>query len=300
MRWCAAATALAAAMLSCSAAAAGLLGHCAPPPAQSAAQHDRALRFAAFVKAELAASGHALAIVARSGLDLARLGQRYSHAGFALRDNASAPWSVRQLYFDCDEGRARIFDQGLPGFVLGLADAEHGHVSALLLPTDATAALARAVLDDRRALALLAPRYSANAYAFGLRYQNCNQWVAEMLAAAWSGPAEAGLSRADAQAWLRERGYAATQFDLRWQPWLWLALVLPWLHVDDHPQADIDAGTLQVSLPAAIEAFVQTSVPGAQRLEFCRAGTRVVMRRNGPPLADDCAPADGDKVASIE
>lgn len=302
-RWRAAAGALTAALATlpaCGAAHAALLGHCAAPPAQSAAQHDRVLRFAAVVKAELEASGQALAIVARSGLDLARLGQRYSHAGFALRASVSAPWSVRQLYFDCDERRPRLFDQGLPGFVLGLDDVAHGHVSALLLPAEAAVALERTVLDDRRALALLAPTYSANAYAFGLQYQNCNQWVAEMLASAWSNQPEAGRSRAEAQAWLRAQGYRPTPFDVAAQPWLWFGLALPWLHADDHPPADVQAGTLQVSMPASIETFVVSTVPGAQRLEFCRAGTQVVMRRNGAPLADDCTPADGDTVVSID
>jgi len=290
----------AAVLSACSMAQAGLLRHCAPPPAQSAAQHDRLLRFAAVVKAELEKSGQPLAIVARSGLDLASVGQRYSHAGLALRASAQAPWSVRQLYYDCDELRPRLFDQGLPGFVLGLDGGERGHVAALLLPAEAAAALERAALDDRRALALLAPAYSANAYAFGLQYQNCNQWVAEMLAAAWSGERDAGRSRAQAQDWLREQGYRPTRFDIALQPWLWFGLVTPWLHADDHPRADIDQGVLNVSMPDSIEAFVFATVPGATRLEFCRTGTQVVVRRGGAPLAADCAVADGDTVLTID
>lgn len=278
---------------------AGLLRHCEPPPPASAAQQDRQLRFAELIKAELERSGQPLAIVARSGTDLARIGQRYSHAGFALRASAQAPWSVRQLYYDCDERRPRIFDQGLPGFVLGMDDADRSQVSALLLPAEAAMALERAALDDRRALQLLSPVYSANAYAYGLRYQNCNQWVVEMLAAAWSGERDAGRSRADAQAWLRDRGYQPTRIDVAAQPWLWFALALPWLHADDHPQADVEQGVLEVSMPASIERFVLSAAKGTRRLEFCRVGTRVVVRHDGEPLAADCTPADGDKVVSI-
>lgn len=292
--------ALVALMLSGGEAQAALFGHCAPPPAQTAAQHDRALRFAAVVKAELQASGHAVAIVARSGLDLARIDQRYSHAGIALRDNAAAPWAVRQLYFDCDEGRPRLFDEGLSGFVLGLADAERGHVTALLLPGEAAVSLQRTVLDDRRALALLAPTYSANAHAFAAVYQNCNQWVAEMLAAAWSGETEPVRTRADAQRWLHAHGYVPTRIDLTTQPWLWAALVLPWLHADDHPRADVDAGVLWISLPEAIERFVRRAQPASTHLEFCRAATRIVVRRDGPPLDEACTPAEGDTVVAID
>jgi hypothetical protein len=207
---------------------------------------------------------------------------------------------VRQLYYDCEERRPRIFDQGLPGFVLGMDDPDRSQVSALLLPADAAAALERAALDDRRALQLLAPVYSANAYAYGLRYQNCNQWVVEMLAAAWSGERDAGRSRADAQAWLREQGYRPTRIDIATQPWLWFALALPWLHADDHPQADVEQGALEVSMPASIEGFVLAAVPGVRRLEFCRVGTRVVVRRDGAPLAADCGSVDGDTVIAID
>lgn len=281
-------------------AEAGLVRHCEPPPSASAAQHDHQLRFAELIRGELERSGQALAIVARSGMDLARIGQRYSHAGFALRASAQSPWSVRQLYYDCDERRPRIFDQGLPGFVLGMDDADRSQVSALLLPADAAAALERAALDDRRALQLLSPVYSANAYAYGLRYQNCNQWVVEMLAAAWSGESEAGRSREQAQAWLREQGYQPTRIDIATQPWLWFALALPWLHADDHPPADLEQGMLGVSMPASIERFVVAAVPGVRRLEFCRVGTRVVVRRDGAPLAADCGSADGDTVLAID
>jgi hypothetical protein len=296
-----AAAGLAAAALALGAGAqAGVLRHCEPPPPASAVQQDRQLRFAELIRAELERSGQPLAIVARSGMDLARIGQRYSHAGFALRASTQSPWSVRQLYYDCEERRPRIFDQGLPGFVLGMDDADRSQVSALLLPAEAAAALERAALDDRRALQLLSPVYSANAYAYGLRYQNCNQWVVEMLAAAWSGERDAGRSRADAQAWLREQGYRPTRIDIATQPWLWFALALPWLHADDHPQADVEQGVLEVSMPASIEGFVMAALPGVRRVEFCRVGTRVVVRRDGVPLDAGCSNISGDDVIAID
>jgi hypothetical protein len=55
-------------------------------------------------------------------------------------------------------------------------------------PRPRPAALQAAALDTPLALQLLGGSYSANAHAFSTRYQNCNQWVAELLAEAW-GPA---------------------------------------------------------------------------------------------------------------
>lgn len=142
------------------------LRYCDPPAEPSAVEQDRLLAFGALIKTELERSGQDLALVARSGLDLQRIGHRYSHAGLSLRASANTPWSVRQLYYACDEQRPRIFDQGMAGFVLGTSQPRLGYVSLVFLPAEPGAALAQAALDDPRALQLLGARYSANAYAY--------------------------------------------------------------------------------------------------------------------------------------
>ena len=261
---------------------------------------DRLIQVAAIVKAELEASGHQAAIVARSGLALQRLGQRYSHAGVSLRANPNAPWSVRQLYFACDEQRPRIFDQGLPGFVLGVHDADVGFVSVLLLPPDAETPLVNAALNDAVALQLLGGHYSANAHALSLRYQNCNQWLAELLAVAWGGLPGGTDARAQAQTWLAQQGYQATVLNVGWGPLLWLASLSPWLHLDDHPRTDLEQTRLRVSMPEGLERFARQQHPGTERVEFCHTLQHVVVRRGGMPLPDDCQPAEGDRVVPLQ
>jgi hypothetical protein len=270
----------------------------------TALEQDRALRFAGAVKAELERAGSGVALVSRAGLDLSRFGLLYSHAGIALRDNPAGPWAVRQLYYACDESRPRLFDQGMSGFVLGADTPGHGHVALLLLPEPDGALLARAALDKRLALALLANRYSANAYAFATRYQNCNQWVAEMLAEAW-GHADGKLdddgdARTRAQAWLRAQGYAAGPVKV---PSHWLMFAgqfVPLVHVDDHPVDDIYALALHTSVPAAIEDFVHHRAPGARRVELCHDGRRIVVHRGWEMLPADCAPLPADEVIDLD
>jgi len=289
-------------------AGASVLGHCVAPPPLSAAQQDRLLRFAGIVKAELEGSGQRLALVARSGLDLSRFDQRYSHAGISLQASEHAPWSVRQLYYACDEGRPKVFDEGLAGFVLGTDDPAMGFVSALLLPVAAAAPVERSAADNRVALELLGDRYSANAFAFSAKYQNCNQWVMELLARAWGTAADGEGTGEDsgegarprAQRWLQSRGYAPTVFDVGNPLWMALGSLMPWLTNDDHPPEDLAAARYRVSMPASIEAFVQARVPGATRLEFCHDGRRVVVRRGWVPIAEGCRPAAGDQVIALE
>jgi hypothetical protein len=287
---------------------AGLPVFCEKNREITAAEQDRALRFAGAVKTELERSGTDVAVVSRAGLDLSRFGLLYSHAGIALKDNPGGAWAVRQLYYACDQSRPRLFDQGMSGFVFGADTPGRGHVALLFLPAEDSARLARAALDKRLALALLADAYSANAYAFATRYQNCNQWVAEMLAGAWGDIAETdekagdpgNATRTRAQAWLRAQGYAAGPVKV---PSRWLMFAgqfVPLVHVDDHPVDDIYALALHTSVPDAIEDFLHRRLPDTRRVELCRDDKHIVVHRGWDRLGATCTPLPGDEVVDLE
>lgn len=282
------------------AAGAESLQYCDRPTTPGIEQQDRLLRIAAVVREVLAAAAAPAALISRSGQDLSRFGQRYSHAGVALAANPNTPWSVRQLYFDCDERVPRLFDQGLAGFVLGTADPALGYFSIVLLPGREARALEARALDNAAALRLLGARYSANAYPFADRYQNCNQWVAELLASAWDDAAEAAATRQGAQRWLQAQGFEASVFDLGSRWLMWLGALIPWVHADDHPAEDRDALRYRVSMPASIEVFVRRTVPGAERIEICHDRQRVVVRRGWEPIADGCVAREGDRVVALD
>ena len=270
------------------------LRYCDTPPVLDAGAQSRLLSLAALVRGVLAEAGDGAAIVSRSGLALERLGQRYSHAGVALPGGGGA-WTVRQLYYACDERVPRLYDQGLAGFVTGLADPARGRVSVLLLPEAAARPLAEAARDARGALRLLGARYSANAYPYATRYQNCNQWVAELLAAAWGDMPPEG--RTDAQRWLARQGFEGTVFEVG--ALMALTPFVPWVQRDDHPEDDLAAARFRVAMPASIEAFVQRLWPQALRVEVCLDGARAVVRRGRDPLDGECRPGPQDEVHAV-
>jgi hypothetical protein len=303
-----AAAALAVLCLGASAAAtAGMPVFCERGKQVGAAEQDRVLRFAGAVKQELERSGANVALISRAGLDLSRFGLLYSHAGVALKE-LDAAWTVRQLYYACDESRPRIFDQGVAGFALGADAPGQGHVSLVFLDDADGAQLEHAARDKRLALSLLAGSYSANAYAFGTRYQNCNQWVAEMLASAWgrvggkndSEHEDETAARERAQAWLRDQGYAAGPVKV---PSRWLMFAgqfVPLLHVNDHPVDDVYALALRVSVPASIEDFVHHRAPQARRVELCHDTRHIVVRRGWEPIGASCEARPGDEVIPLD
>ena len=280
---------------------ASVIRTCDQPERLSPAQKDTLLRFGGIVKNELEKSGQRVALISRSGLDLSRFAVRYSHAGVSLKASENTPWSVRQLYFACDEQRPRIFDQGMSGFVLGLNEPALGYVSIVFLPEPEATELERAALDNRQALQLLSPAYSANAYPFSLKYQNCNQWLMELLATTW-GRLEGSEQppRARAQGWLKDKGYTPSVMAVGSRPMMWLGAFVPWVHSDDHPDEDTDQSLYRVSMPASIEAFVQAQVPGATRLELCHTERQVVIRRGWEPIAEGCVAGAQDTVITLE
>ena len=266
----------------------------------TATEQDRLLRFAAVVREELAATEGSVALISRSGLDLARFGIRYSHAALAWRHDNDSGWSARQLYYACDEGRPRIFDQGTAGFVMGTDNPALGYISLVKLPAETTPPLRRALLDPARVQHLLAGRYSANAYAFDLKYQNCNQWVVELMAAAWGELADGADLRARAQDWLRAAPYAPAPVDVGAR-WLMLgSIFVPLVHMDDHPPEAIRSMRLEVSLPASLEAFARQRLPASERVEICHDGKRVVVHRGWEPVADGCMPGADDRVIALD
>jgi hypothetical protein len=282
---------------------------CDQPERLSPAQQDTLLRFGGIVKDELEKSGQRVALISRSGLDLSRFAARYSHAGVSLKASENTPWSVRQLYFACDEQRPRIFDQGMSGFVLGLNDAALGYVSIVYLPAPEAGELERAALDSRLALQLLSPTYSANAYPFSRKYQNCNQWLVELLATTWgrldglngvNGLGGLDEPRAQAQAWLKSQGYTPSVMVVGSRPMMWLGAFMPWVHSDDHPAEDTEQSLYRVSMPASIEAFVRAQVPGATRVELCHTERQVVIRRGWEPIAEGCVALAQDTVITLE
>lgn len=271
----------------------------------SARQQDRLLRFAAIVKRELEASGQAVALISRSGIDLQRFRVRYSHAGVSLQRSDNAPWSVRQLYYACDERRPRLYDQGMAGFLSSTDDPDLGYVSIVLLPRGAADALQHAARDKALDLSLLGAGYSANAYPFSARYQNCNQWVIELLATALGAldgdrKAEDGTLRERAQAWLRAQGYDPRPVEVGSHLVMFAGQFVPWVHFDDHPEDDRYALQLRVSLPASIEAFVHRRLPEAERIELCHDERQVVIRRGWRSLGEGCRAEEGDAVIALE
>lgn len=260
-----------------------------------ASAQSRMLRLAALIRSTVEASGQEIAVISRSGIDLERLGITFTHSGVLLAQGAKLPWSVRQLYYACEQARPYLYDQGLAAFLFGADNPIGTRISVVMLPARASQPLMKTALEHQTIMALLANTYTANAYPFNTAYQNCNQWVIELMASAW-GQLQAGDDlRAHAQAWLQAQGYSPKPVVLDSYFIKFAATLSPMIKLDDHPETDRNGLQFRLSLPRGIEAFVKAQWPASSRVEFCQQEDRVIVRSGWQTLDEQCSPGVQDQ-----
>jgi hypothetical protein len=157
------------------------------------------------LEAAHAKEGVQLVILARAGQDLSKYRLRYSHLGFAYRgrDAQGQPaWRVLHKLNVCGTAQASVYRQGLGEFFL---DDLWRYETAWVVPRpEVQTPLLALAADNRAALRLHHPPYSVASYAWGVKYQQSNQWALETVALALD---PAVSTRGQAQAWLRQSGY---------------------------------------------------------------------------------------------
>ncbi len=190
-------------------------------------------RTARALDAEHQRSGARVVLLARAGQDLSKYGVHYSHMGWAYRTPEGA-WRVAHKLNDCGTAVGSLYRQGLGEFFL---DDLWRHEAVWLVPAPEAQARLAAVLAGRvGTLAMHQPAYSMVGYAWGTRYQQSNQWALETLAMAMEPGAV--RTRAQAQAWLRARGYEPAVLRIGPLTRLGGRVTAANVAFDDHPSRD--------------------------------------------------------------
>jgi hypothetical protein len=201
---------------------------------------------------ELDASGAQVAIVARAGQNLSRYGVRYSHAGLAWRDHPAGRWVVVHLLNECGSARSALYNDGLGSFFL--TDLYQFSAEIIYPPAPVQQQLAQ-LLASRKPLQLHTSSYNMLAYAFSTRYQNSNQWLLELLAAA-SAPGQVE-TREDAQRWLRKAGFVPGRVHIDAATRLGARMFRANVAFDDHPFGQRMAGEIDTITVDAVERFLR-------------------------------------------
>ena len=249
-----------------------------PPPTTIAAMFDMAAVTADTLDA---LPGVDLAIAARGGQDLSKYGLRHSHLAFLVR-NDSGSWDVVHLLNRCKSDNSDLYREGLVNLVGESSITTDLRVG---IPTPEVRAALKTLLsgDARNARALHEPRYSMLAYPGSTDYQNSNQWILEVTAAAMAQAAgEPALAdRSSALAWLKQKSYTPTRMHIGIGKRLGARFFADNVAVTDHPASERISGNYSVVTVESVFDFLHRN--GALERELAVARQIPVPAMTGTP-----------------
>lgn len=243
----------------------GLPAHAGRPcaPHQPTAQGiERGMQLAQRTEQALDASGARVVLLGRAGQDLSKYGLRYSHLGWAYKSEAG-PWRVVHKLNECGTAVAAVYRQGLGEFFL---DGLWRHEAVWAVPVPEVQARLLPVLQaNAQATQLHVRPYSMVSYAWGEKYQQSNQWALETLAAAME-PASV-RQRAQAQAWLRFKGYEPSVLKIGPLTRLGGRVTAANVAFDDHPPEKRFSDRIEtVTVDSALVWLERAQLAGAPRV----------------------------------
>ena len=205
------------------------------------------------VSQALDASGARVVILARAGQDLSNYGLTYSHLGLAYKTDDGL-WRVVHKLNQCGSAVAAVYRQGLGEFFL---DGMWRYKAAFVIPSATVQTQLLPVLESSAlALQLHVAPYSVVSYAWGLKYQQSNQWAIETMASSLD---ENITNRAQAQARLRSDGYEPTALNLGPLTRLGGRMTAANIAFDDHPNPKRFADRIETVTVDSVFAWMARS-----------------------------------------
>lgn len=195
-------------------------------------------------------------IAARGGQDLSRYGLRHSHLAYLVRED-DGRWRALHLLNRCRTDSSQLYREGLGNFV-----GESGSHTDLRIGVPPPAL--QAALKTMLAPPAIQPRalhdanYNVVAYPFATDYQNSNQWILEVLAAAMA-QAEGGpviVKREQAQQWLRQQNYRPSVLHIGLGKRVGARLFVANATTTDHPASERISGNYSVVTVESVFDFL--------------------------------------------
>ena len=202
-----------------------------------------------------------VAIIARVGQDLSKYHLRYSHAAL-VRHEADGRWRVLHELNQCGTAESDLFEEGLGNFFM---DDPFALETMILIPTPELQKKLRSVMASGQARQLHQKRYNMLAFAYSTLYQNSNQWVLEVLAAAHASEVIIN-QRTQAQAWLKLADYQAETLHIPALTRLGARVFRANVSFDDHPMDRRMAGLIDTVTVESIGRFLQTRDPKIRKI----------------------------------
>lgn len=226
----------------------------------NARQMSDALNLAVQTSRWLDASGAQVVVLARAGQNLDQWGVKYSHLGYAYRDDEAKAWRVVHKLNQCGTAKAELYRQGLAEFFLDDLFRYEGAV--VVLKPEVQKALLPILKENHLASRLHDRAYSMVAYPWAQKYQQSNQWALETLALAMEP--DGAFSRQRAQAWLRFKGYQPTTLQIGPMTRMGARIGRANVAFDDHPSDKRFSDRIETVTVDSVFRFLGTTGLGGQ------------------------------------
>jgi hypothetical protein len=197
----------------------------------------------------LDASGARVVVIARAGQDLSKYNLQYSHLGLAYK--TAEGWRVLHKLNTCGTSTADLHLQGLGEFFM---DDPYRYEAAFMSfkPQYEEALLSFLRNPGQRSRMHIKP-YNMVSYAWGLKYQQSNQWALETIAGSTSSSIR---TRNQAQDWLRQYGYVPTTLSIPPLTRLGGRMTQANVAFDDHPNAKRFSDRIETVSVESVFAFL--------------------------------------------
>jgi hypothetical protein len=174
-----------------------------------------------------------VAIIARVGSDLSEYNLKFSHLGFVWKDSKkNNEWRIVHLLNKCGTNTSSLWTEGLGNFFM---DKPFNYDSRIIIPSiEIQKKLAKFLNSNNEIYKLHNSEYNMVSYAFGLKYQNSNQWGLENIAASISNDIKIN-TREQAQNWLKTAGYKPSDLRISALKRLGGRITKANIAFDDHP-----------------------------------------------------------------
>lgn len=192
---------------------AGTGAKCVPEPGVEFERFEKAQAAALGVYEYLNESDANVALLGRVGTDQSNRGILYTHAGLIFRNHPKGAWIITHLLRDCDKAQSNLFDEGLFDYFNG---SPFSYQTLVVIPSQEVQNRLEKLNRGPVTRRLHEPHYSTLANPFRTRFQNSNQWVLEMLAAALA-PEGQVTDRAGAIRVLSETSYEPARMKLKFK-----------------------------------------------------------------------------------
>lgn len=200
-------------------------------------------------------SGASVVLLARVGRDMSEYGLRYSHMGIATYDAGAGRWQITHLLNECGTASSSLYQDGLANFFM---DDLHAFETLVAVPRAEVQQALLGVLRSRAHMSLHTPAYNTIAYPFSTRYQNCNQWVLELIASNMMEPGM-GSGRQPIQHWLEKSAYRPSSIRISAGKRLGAGLFSKNVRFDDHPAESGREGRYQVVSVESVLSFLRNA-----------------------------------------